>query len=73
MDLATQVQILKEAVCILHGTNILGKGMNPSILFPAKSKYSYDKSRKKTKFKPFVDPERDELHQTIHAYDKLHE
>ena len=41
MDIAVgnrQVQILDEAVCIPHSTNILGKGMNTSILLPAMGK-----------------------------------
>ena len=32
MDSVTQVQILDEAVCILHSANILREGMNPTIL-----------------------------------------
>ena len=28
----TRVQILDEAICISHSTNILGKGMNTTIL-----------------------------------------
>ena len=31
MDTVTRVQILDEAVCVLHGSNIFGKGMNPTI------------------------------------------
>ena len=31
----TRVQILNETVCISHSANILGKGMNPTILPPA--------------------------------------
>ena len=38
MDTATRVQILAETDCISHGTNTLGKGMNPIILPPAMSK-----------------------------------
>ena len=38
MDTATRVQILDEADCISHGTNTLGKGMNPIILPPAMGK-----------------------------------
>ena len=38
MDTAAQVQILDEAVCILHSTNTLGKSMNPTILPPAMGK-----------------------------------
>ena len=34
MDLASQVQILDEAVCILLPANTLDKGMNPSPLTP---------------------------------------
>ena len=34
MKLATQVQILDEAVCILLCTNTLRKGMNPSVYPP---------------------------------------
>ena len=37
-EMATQVQILDEDVCISHSTNALGKGMNPIILSPAKGK-----------------------------------
>ena len=33
------IEILYEAVCISHSTNILGKGMNPIILSPARGKY----------------------------------
>ena len=36
--MATGVQILDEAVCILHSANTLGKGMNPTILSSAISK-----------------------------------
>ena len=32
------VQIMDEAVWISHSTNILGKGMNPTILLKAMSK-----------------------------------
>ena len=35
MDITNWVQILDKAVCILYGTNILEKGMNLSIFFPA--------------------------------------
>ena len=35
MDMATRVQILDEAVCILHTANI---GMNTTILSPAMGK-----------------------------------
>ena len=35
MDLVNQIQILDEAVCILHCANLLGKGMNPTILHSA--------------------------------------
>ena len=38
MDMATQVQILDETDCISHGTNTLGKGMNPIMLPPAMGK-----------------------------------
>ena len=38
MDTAKRVQILEETDCISHGTNILGKGMNPIILLPAMGK-----------------------------------
>ena len=38
MDMATQVQILDEAVCISHSVNILGKGINPIILPTAMDK-----------------------------------
>ena len=34
----TCVQILDEAYCIVHNANILGKGMNPTILSPAMTK-----------------------------------
>ena len=34
----TRVQILDEAVYIVHSTNTLGKGMNPTILPPAMGK-----------------------------------
>ena len=34
-ELATQIQILDEAVCISLCTNPLGKDMNPSVLSPA--------------------------------------
>ena len=32
MDTVTRVQLLDEAVCILHSANTLRKGMNPTIL-----------------------------------------
>ena len=35
---AIQVQILSEAVCILHNTNILEKGMNSTIFSLAMGK-----------------------------------
>ena len=35
---ATQVQILNNAVCILHCSNTLGKYMNLTLLPPAMSK-----------------------------------
>ena len=35
MDTATRVQTLDKAVCISHGTYILEKGINPTILLPA--------------------------------------
>ena len=38
MDPVKQVQILDEAISISLHTNALGKGMNPNILPPAKSK-----------------------------------
>ena len=38
MDAIIRVQILDEAVCISHSSNILGKGMNPSIHPPVKDK-----------------------------------
>ena len=38
MNTATRVQILDESDCISHGTNTLGKGMNPIILPPAMGK-----------------------------------
>ena len=31
-DMATQVQILNEAVYISHSANTIGKGINPTIL-----------------------------------------
>ena len=31
MDTATRVQILEEAICFIHCTNTIGKGMNPMI------------------------------------------
>ena len=39
MNFATKVQILNEAICISHSANTLEKGMNPTILPPAKGKY----------------------------------
>ena len=36
--MVTRVQILDEADCISHTTNNLGKGNNPNILPPARSK-----------------------------------
>ena len=41
MDTATRVQILKEANCISHSTNTLGKGINPIIFPPAMGKCYY--------------------------------
>ena len=38
MESATQAQTLNKAVYILHHTNALRKGMNPSILCLAMSK-----------------------------------
>ena len=38
MNTAIRFQILDETDCISHSTNILGKGMNPIILLPAKGK-----------------------------------
>ena len=38
MELAAQVQIQDEAVCISFCTNALGKGMNPSFLLIAMGK-----------------------------------
>ena len=38
MDMPTWVQILAEALCILHSANTFGKGMNPTILNTAMSK-----------------------------------
>ena len=38
METVTQVQILDEAVCILHSANTIGKGMNPTILPPVMGK-----------------------------------
>ena len=37
MDMVTQVEVLDEAICISHGTNTLGKDMNPTILPPGMS------------------------------------
>ena len=34
MDTATRVQILDEVVCISQRTNVLEKGMNPTIPSP---------------------------------------
>ncbi len=34
LDTATRVQFLDETDCISHGTNTLGKGMNPISLPP---------------------------------------
>ena len=34
MKVAIQVQILDETVCILHSTNTVWKGVNPTILSP---------------------------------------
>ena len=39
MESVIQVQILAEAVCLLLLSQILGKGMNPSVLPPAMDKY----------------------------------
>ena len=38
MDTVTRVQIVDEVVSILHGANIFGKGMNPTIFPPAMGK-----------------------------------
>ena len=38
-NMAIQVQNLNKAVSIPHSTHTLVKGMNPTILSPAKSKY----------------------------------
>ena len=38
MDMEAQVQILNETVCISYNTNILGKGIHPTILPPAMHK-----------------------------------
>ena len=38
MELATRVQILGKAVRILFHTNVLRKGMNPSVLPPTMGK-----------------------------------
>ena len=38
MDKANRVQNLDEAVRISHSINILGKGMNPIILYPGMGK-----------------------------------
>ena len=35
MDIATRVQILNEAVCILHSANAFRQDTNPNILPPA--------------------------------------
>ena len=39
LDIATQVQIWDEAVCISHSANALGNGMNLTILLSAMDKY----------------------------------
>ena len=39
MDMTICVEILDESVYIFHNANILGKGINPTILSPATSKY----------------------------------
>ena len=38
MGLATRIEILDEAVCILLRDNALGKGMNPFFLPPTRGK-----------------------------------
>ena len=38
MELATRVQILAEALCVFLHVNVLGKGMNLSVLTPAMGK-----------------------------------
>ena len=38
MKTVTRVQILDEAACISHSTNIFGKDMNPTIIPPAMDK-----------------------------------
>ena len=38
MDMATRVQILKEAVCISHSANTLGKGIDQTVLLLAMGK-----------------------------------
>ena len=38
MNNANTVQILDEVIYIFHRTDILGKGMNPTILLPAMHK-----------------------------------
>ena len=38
MDMAIGVQILEEAVCILHSANTFKKGMTPTTLSPAMGK-----------------------------------
>ena len=32
IEFTTQVQILDKAICVFHGDNALGKGMNPTVL-----------------------------------------
>ena len=41
MDTATCVQNLNKPVRILHNTNTLGKGMNPTILLPVISRVDW--------------------------------
>ena len=38
MNMATEFQIMDDAVCISQSANTLGKGMNPTILLPAMGK-----------------------------------
>ena len=38
MDTVTRVQILDETFCILRNINTIGKGVNPTILFPTMNK-----------------------------------
>ena len=39
MDTASRVQILEDAVCILHIANTRGKSINPTIIPPSMGRY----------------------------------